>query len=152
MYCPKCSTPNESAVGYCRKCGQPLRGVQLALDGRLDEVAAKFKKAEEVLASGLITFAVFLALGFVSFALGGLVHVAINLVLGLLISAPIVLTGLVRLGRLRRAIETSDRGELSPASSVEALPAAAKTDPVQPDLTIPVSVTEHATRRLGSAD
>jgi len=152
MYCPRCATQNESGQGYCRKCGQPLRNVQLALDGRLDEIAGKFKKAEDVLGSGLITFAVFLALGLVSFALGGLVPAAFNIVLGVLICLPIVVTGLVRLDRLRRTLDTSEPGELPAASSVAALRPAAKTDPLQSDLIIPVSVTEHTTRRLGSRE
>ena len=38
MFCPLCATENHSERNYCRQCGQPLAAVQLAVDGRVDEV------------------------------------------------------------------------------------------------------------------
>ena len=37
MFCPKCATENDVDKSYCRKCGQSLAAVRLALDGRIDE-------------------------------------------------------------------------------------------------------------------
>jgi uncharacterized OB-fold protein len=71
MYCPQCGTQNEPKPSYCRQCGQPLIGVQLALDGRVDEATAKFTKAEDLLAGGLLTFAIFVLTGIISLAIGG---------------------------------------------------------------------------------
>ena len=37
MFCPKCAAENDVDKSYCRKCGQPLTAVRLALEGRIDE-------------------------------------------------------------------------------------------------------------------
>ena len=37
MFCPSCATENQPEQKYCRRCGQPLTGVHLALEGRVDE-------------------------------------------------------------------------------------------------------------------
>jgi uncharacterized OB-fold protein len=52
MYCPQCGTQNEPRQSFCRQCGQRLMSLQLALDGRVDEVSAIFSKAEDLLIAG----------------------------------------------------------------------------------------------------
>lgn len=152
MYCPQCGTQNEPKQSYCRQCGQPLMSVQLALDGRVDEATAKFKKAEDLLAAGLLTFAIFVLTGIISLAIAGLVPFAINIILGFTICLPIVVTGLVRVDRLRRLLDPQERrANLSleqPAQPLAALPAARTTDPLDSRLPIPGSVTEHTTFSL----
>ena len=153
MYCPYCGTLNDPKPSFCRKCGQRLTSVQLALDGRVDEVQEKFKKVEDLLAGGLLTFAIFVLAGIISFLIGGgPIPVALNIILGLVICTPIVITGLRRVDRLRRLL-APDKGEgkLSleqPAPPVADLPAARPTDPLDSKFDVPVSVTEHTTFRL----
>ena len=152
MYCPQCGTQNEARQSYCRQCGQPLMSVQLALDGRVDEATAKFKKAEDLLAGGLLTFAIFVLAGIISMVLAGPVPFAISVILGFTICLPFVVTGLVRVDRLRRLLDPqkaprniSLEGSGGP---VAALSAAHTTDPLDSILPIPGSVTEHTTFTL----
>lgn len=156
MYCPQCGTQNEPRQGYCRQCGQPLMSVQLALDGKVDEATAKFKKAEDVLAAGLLTFAIFVLGGIISLVIGGLAPFAISVILGFTICLPIVVTGLVRVDRLRRLLDPQEGlRNLSleqSARPVAALPAARTTDPLDSRLPIPGSVTEHTTFSLKSPE
>ena len=37
MFCPQCGAENEKDKSYCRRCGQSLAAVRLALEGRVDE-------------------------------------------------------------------------------------------------------------------
>lgn len=152
MYCPQCGTQNEPRQSYCRQCGQPLTSVQLALDGRVDEATAKFKKAEDLLAGGLLTFAIFVLTGIISLVFAGLVPFAINIILGFTICLPIVVTGLVRVDRLRRLLDPKEGpGKLLPGQSarpVAALSAVRATDPLDSRLPVPGSVTEHTTLSL----
>ncbi len=150
MYCPHCGTQNEPKKSYCRQCGQPLMSVQLVLEGRVDEATAKFAKAEDLLGGGLLTFAIFMLTGIISLAIGGLVPFAINVILGFAICLPIVLTGLVRVDRVRRLLDPKEElGKLTPGhSAIAALPAARATDPLDSRLPIPISVTEHTTLSL----
>lgn len=152
MFCPQCATQNEPRQSYCRQCGQRLMSVHLALDGRLDEVTEKFKKAEDLLAGGLLTFAIFVLTGIFFLALGSLVPFAINIILGFAICLPIVLTGLVRVDRVRRLLDPKEEPGnllLEPAAApLAALPAARTTDSLDSRLHPPSSVTEHTTLRL----
>lgn len=36
MFCPQCAAENEIDKSFCRKCGQSLAAVRLALEGRVD--------------------------------------------------------------------------------------------------------------------
>lgn len=152
MYCPQCGTQNEPRPSYCRQCGQALMSVQLALDGRVDEAAAKFKKAEDLLAGGLLTFAIFALTGIITLVLAGLVPFAINIILGLIICVPIVVTGLVRVDRLRHLLDSNKGPRSLPLEEsgrpVVQLPAARATDPLDSRLPLPASVTEHTTFSL----
>lgn len=152
MYCPQCGIHNEPKQSYCRQCGQGLMSVQLALDGRVDEATAKFKKAEDLLAGGLLTFAIFVLTGIISLVIAGLVPFAINVILGFIICLPIVIKGLMRVDHLRRLLDPQEEaGKLLPgqaARPVAELPSARTTDSLDSRLPIPGSVTEHTTFSL----
>ena len=105
MYCPQCGDHNETQQSFCRQCGQSLVSVRLALEGRVDEVMTKFGKAEDLLAGGLLTFAIFFIGAIVSLVIGGTVPFAISLLLGFAICLPIVIKGLVRVDRLGRLLD-----------------------------------------------
>ncbi len=126
--------------------------VQLALDGKVDEATAKFKQAEDLLAGGLLTFAIFVLSGIISMLIGGLTPFAISVILGFTVCLPIVVTGLVRVDRLRRLLDPKEGpGNLSLEQSsrpVAALSAAPTTDPLNSQLPVRGSVTEHTTFSL----
>jgi len=47
MFCPRCATENQPEQKYCRRCGQPLAGVHLALEGRVDEAIKTLRIGEK---------------------------------------------------------------------------------------------------------
>jgi hypothetical protein len=151
MYCPQCGANNEPKQSFCRQCGQSLVSVQLAVEGRVDEVIAKFSKAEDLLAGGLLTFAIFVLGGLVSLLIGGLVPFAISIGLGFIICLPIVIKGLMRvdhLGRLLDPKKTSSDTLLKDTGRPAELLAAKPTDPLDASLPAPGSVTDHTTLNL----
>lgn len=150
MYCPQCGVKNETRQSFCRQCGQPLVSVQLALEGRVDEVIAKFNKAEDLLAGGLLTFAIFVVGGLVSFLIGGLPPFAISILIGLIICVPIVLTGLRRVDRLGRLLDPKNSSEMllnAERPAAELLPAK-PTNSLETGLQSPSSVTDQTTLNL----
>ena len=48
MFCPQCATENDKDKSYCRRCGQSLTAVRLALEGRVDE-AIKIVEGDKML-------------------------------------------------------------------------------------------------------
>ena len=152
MYCPQCGDHNETQQSFCRQCGLSLAGVRLAVDGRVDEVMTKFGKAEDLLAGGLLTFAIFFVGAIVSLVIGGTVPFAISLVLGLAICLPLVIKGLVRVDRLGRVLDpknTPSDNLLTEAGRPAAeLTAARPTDPLVDKLSAPNSITENTTLNL----
>ena len=152
MYCPQCGTQNEPKQSFCRQCGWRLMSVQLALDGRVDEAAAKFSKAEDLLAGGLVTFGIFMLAAFINLLIWGVFPFTVSVIVGFIICLPIVIGGLVRVDRLRRLLDPQeDLGRLSldqSTSAVAELPTARVTDPLDSRLPLPGSVTEHTTLRL----
>ncbi|HEX6729498.1 MAG TPA: hypothetical protein VF074_05780, partial [Pyrinomonadaceae bacterium] len=122
-----------------------------AVDGRVDEAIAKFKKSEDLLATGLVIFTVFVLGALVSLFLTGVYPFAISIGLGLIISVPIVFLGLMRVDRVRRLLDPGEkptkllkqsdenRNSLPPAPTTDRLP----RGPVAPD-----SVTEQTTLNL----
>lgn len=152
MYCPQCGDHNETQLSFCRQCGQSLVSVQLAVDGRVDEVMTKFGKAEDLLAGGLLTFAIFFIGAIVSLVIGGTIPFAISLLLGFAICLPIVITGLVRVDRLRRLLDpknaSTDKLLKDAARPVAELAAARPTDPLVDKLPAPNSITEVTTLNL----
>ena len=152
MYCPQCGDHNETQQGFCRQCGLSLVSVRLAVQGRVDEVMTKFGKAEDLVAGGLLTFSIFFIGAIISLVLGGTAPFAISLVIGLLICLPIVITGLVRVDRLRRLLDpknmSSDRLLKDAGPPVGELAAVRSTDPLADNLPVPNSITENTTLNL----
>jgi hypothetical protein len=150
MYCPDCGTVNENRPSFCRTCGRSLTGIQLATDGRVDEAIAKFRKSEDLLATGLVIFSIFVLAALVSLFLTGVYPFAISIGLGLIVCVPIVLMGLIRVDRVRRLL---DPGKESPrrineGPDVSALPPARTTDALPRRSDVPDSVTEQTTLNL----
>src|SRR5262245_14300657 len=108
MHCPDCGTLNEAQPRYCRKCGRSLAGVQLALDGRVDEAITRFKTSEDLLGLGLLVFAITMLGAFFMLFLEGPRAFSFIVILAVLVSLPIVLTGLIKIDRVRRLLETSE--------------------------------------------
>ena len=48
MFCPECGCDNDAQKNYCRKCGQPLAAVRLAMEGRVDEAAKSIDGEQRV--------------------------------------------------------------------------------------------------------
>jgi hypothetical protein len=150
MYCPDCATLNDTQTRYCRKCGRPLTGVQLALDGRVEDAIAKFKKSEDLLGLGLLIFAMFMVSGlFMLFWAGGPRPFSFVVLLALIVCLPIVLTGLIKVDRVRRLLEAdADKKQIEPQhQGVNALPART-TDPLEMTPEFRGSVTDRTTLHL----
>lgn len=149
MFCPRCSTENLESQKYCRKCGLPLTNIQLVLNGSMDEITEKLKKGEGVLSGGAVTLFIFavVALLNIFFSSGRSWGGAINLILGMLITAPMIYIGAKRLERARKLIEGDTKPEQVANQQVKELPTAPTTDRT---LSIPpsVSITEHTTYEL----
>jgi hypothetical protein len=47
MFCPRCSTENNSERKYCRNCGQNLSSVRLVLEGRVDQAIATLSNEQK---------------------------------------------------------------------------------------------------------
>ena len=152
MYCPQCGDHNETQQSFCRQCGLSLVSVRLAVEGRVDEVMTKFSKAEDLLAGGLLTFAIFFIGAIVSLVIGGTIPFAISLIIGLVICLPIVITGLVRVDRLGRLLDPkntpSDKLLTENGPPAAELVAARPTDPLVDKLPAPNSVIENTTLNL----
>ena len=152
MFCPQCGDQNELNQGYCRHCGQPLGSIQLALERRVDEVAAKFRKAEDLLATGLVIFFVAFVGALGSLILSGAIPFVFSIIIGFLISFPLVLIGLVRIDRLRRLLNPQEEnGErvLPPQNQpAVALTEARTTNQLNLKLGARDSVTENTTAKL----
>lgn len=149
MYCPDCGTLNDARPSYCRKCGRSLVGVNLALEGRVEEAIAKFKKSEDLLATGLLIFGIFLIGAVIMLFLEGPRPFSFSVLLGLIICLPIVLMGLIKIDRVRRLL---DRAEAEPkrlpaTNELNALPAR-ETDPLEISPKMRGSVTDRTTLHL----
>src|SRR5262245_46592238 len=150
MYCPDCATLNDSQTHYCRKCGRPLTGVQMALEGRVEEAVTKFKKSEDVLGWGLLLFGLFMAAGlFILFFNGGPRPFSFVVLFALIVCLPIVLTGLIKVDQVRRLLEgDADKKQIdSNQKVINALPART-TDPLEVTPEFRGSVTDRTTLHL----
>lgn len=156
MFCPKCGIQNKDDQKFCRGCGQSLPAVRMALEGRLEEGLQALNKDFDKLASGAVTLIVFasIALAASFFSSGSAIF---NLVLGLLIAAPMIFIGMKRLQNSIKLLDPKEQPKSLPASphaalpSAEAQPAALPsvpdTDPLNVAAT-PSSVAEHTTFQL----
>jgi len=160
MYCPKCSAQNETEQKYCRQCGLPFTFLKLALEGRVDEAVANYKKGGNSLSWSTIILALCLFGALINLFLipgpwNGYAVVA-NSIVGLVIAFPMIITGLVRLSRAKRLLSSEDQAHrLIKAESHQTatlLPPAAVTDPLLSRVPIPGSVTEQTTLHLKSPE
>jgi hypothetical protein len=150
MFCPRCSAENSEEQRYCRRCGLALTGVQWVLNGKMETIIEKVKKGENTLSGGALTLAIFVVIALVNiFFTSGKSYVGFaNLVLGMLIAAPMIYLGAKRLERARKLIEGESQPEPSPDKQVKELKTAPTTDRMLDLSPAPVSVTEHTTYEL----
>jgi hypothetical protein len=149
MYCPDCATLNDTQTRYCRKCGRSLAGVQMALDGRVEEAISKFKKSEDVLGLGLLVFALCMAGALFMLFLEGPRPFSFIVILGLIVCLPLVLTGLIKVDRVRQLLEDSaDAKQIGPASKTNNTLPARTTDPLEIVPQLRGSVTDRTTLHL----
>ena len=151
MFCPRCSTENDPDLKFCRQCGLPLTYVRYALDARLDKAIEKYKKGQDKVGAGLVTFAIMFLLGLGNLAFGSLLGFAANIIIGILIALPIVISGFNRFRAVNRLLELEkpDPKAMERSTQPQArLPAAPDTDRSLATPQVPGSVTEHTTFEL----
>jgi hypothetical protein len=159
MYCPKCSAQNESEQKYCRQCGLPLTILKLALEGRVDEAVAKYKKGGASLSGSTFTLGLCLFGALVNLLLipgpWNVYAVVANSIIGLLIALPMIITGHVRLSRAKRLLDSEDQAPrliIAESHRTATLLTAPGTDPLLSRVPIPSPVTEHTTLNLKSPE
>ncbi|MBX3280245.1 MAG: zinc ribbon domain-containing protein [Acidobacteria bacterium] len=162
MYCPRCGMENRSEQKYCRGCGLALPGVRLAMEGRLAPGVDLLKKDYDYLAGGVVTLFIFALVALASFFFDSSKNwsVFVNLVLGLLISGPIIYRGLKRVEAAIKRVDPAHTAEIQTTAEPAHLPAAAPaaapdTDPLavpstprSSPVSVPASVTEDETQPL----
>lgn len=116
MFCPRCSAENNSEQKYCRQCGLPLTAARTALTGALDEALKTYKKGANSLSRGsvFLILSVMAALANILLMSGPWNYgVIINLLIGLLITVPMIVVGIVRLRGAQRVLQLKDgQGQL----------------------------------------
>jgi hypothetical protein len=139
---------------YCRKCGLPLTNVQLVLSGDMEEITEKFKKGEGILVGGAITLLIFAFVAILNIFLNSerSISGAVNLILGIFITAPMIFIGIKRLERAKKLIEGGAKAEAITAKPVKELPTAPTTDRSLSLSQTPPSVTEHTTYGLSQPE
>jgi hypothetical protein len=150
MFCPRCSTENLESTKYCRQCGLALGNVQLILNGTMEEISEKVKKGEGILSGGAVTLLIFCCVALLSIFLdkGRSFAGVANIILGLLISAPMIFIGIKRLERAKTLLTGEAKPNPLTGKNIKELPTAPTTDR---NLSAPqtgASVTEHTTYEL----
>ena len=155
MFCPRCSAENNLEQKYCRQCGLQLTAARIALHGGVDEALAKYWRGEGLVAGGSIflILSVLVALANIFLNSGPWNYaVIINLLIGLIVTAPLITIGMVRLRRARRVLQLKDeKGQLASDHSQDekTLTASAHTaDRLLSAVEVPNSITEGTTRHL----
>ena len=155
MFCPRCAIENQLEQKFCRRCGQPLAGVQLALEGRVDEAIKTLGIGEKKPRVRFVLLAVALLLlssttirGLMTGApLTFLLMPAWGLLLGLLIVLSKRAFKLWHVKRLLNA-RVEFKSLTANAAASPDLPIASSASPLKPP--VPVSVTENTTLDLKS--
>ena len=156
MYCPKCSTKNEPEQKYCPRCGLTLAPVRLALEGRAEEALEKFRKGKESIYGSAMTLGIWSGCAVINTLLipspWNMYVAGVNLALGLLIAAPMAVTGYARLSRAERVLDRKvDPGHALEDQSRHSelpLPKPSTTNPLFSSPPAHGSVTERTTRNL----
>ena|SRR5438128_324129 len=158
MFCPRCATENQPEQKYCRRCGQPLTGVQLALEGRVDEAVKTLRIGEKMprrVKYVLLAIALLLLSATMIRALRTgaplifLLTPAFGLLLGLLIGLSKHAFKLRRVKRLLNAGVEFKGLTANVAASPDFTITRNSSAPNQP---VPVSVTENTTLDLASRE
>lgn len=154
MFCPRCSAENTEQQKYCRQCGLALTSVHWVLNGKMEQITEKVKKGEGILSGGAITLGIFVIVALINmFFYSERTYVgAINLILGLLIAAPMIYIGSKRLERARKLIESENKPEQIAGSQMKELPTAPITDRIIEISQSPVSIAEHTTYELAEPE
>lgn len=143
---------NDSAQGFCRRCGLSLPAVRLASEGRVDEALAGLGRGSGNLSGGALIFAIGLLNALVNGYFEAWQSALISALAGAGIGAPLIAAGIVRVRRAERLLNTrgaakSLDGPAPPAPLPEATAAAAAGGfPAARE-----SVTEHTTLKLEAA-
>jgi hypothetical protein len=154
MFCPKCGSQNLIETKFCRSCGTDLGNLLALIDGRTPEVSAAAEKYIELNSRGLsgtILGVGFLLISAILFSIPP--HNGIIWLLPLAFAFFFLSVG------LSRFVHARGIRNLGRASEQRALPTAqaeyikpARTPFETDDLAaVPLSVTEHTTRHLGTA-
>src|SRR5690349_16559217 len=105
MFCPKCGANNADELRYCRGCGHGLASHRLALEGKVDDAGTYIRSGSLLVSIGLVVIGIvklnlILNLIFTPSKLG----VIFNLLLLLLVAVPLIVGGVARISRARRAL------------------------------------------------
>lgn len=155
MFCPQCGVENNLEQKYCRKCGQQVTGARIAVRGGAEEALKRYQKGARLLSVGSI-FLLFSVLAALANSLSRPGQrnyaVIINLLIGLIITGPMIVTGMARLRCARRALRLKDeRNQLASGHSPGEETFAASAQPTARLLervAAPGSITEGTTRHL----
>lgn len=166
MFCPRCGAQNKQEQKFCRNCGLSLQSLRLALDGKIDEMAAELNRSYYNLGPAVGTLGIFILLALINFFLWDW-GMLINLVLGVLITIGWFRKGFKQMERVLKTLQGKEQEQGSspaiastnqPASQVEAnsqaelaFPAVPDTDPILAPLA-PGSIAEHTTFELTRKD
>ena len=111
MFCPRCSIENNLEQKYCRQCGLQLTAARIALQGTVDEALAKYRKGAMLLSGGSLFLILSALVALANIFLNSMpwnYGVVINLLIGLIVTVPIVGVGIVRMRSARRALQPGD--------------------------------------------
>ena len=152
MFCPRCSTENDSQQSYCRSCGQALSAVRLALEGHVDQALTTLRNEQKVsiyrirLVASALLILIALATLFTGgrFGLANVGSAAILLIITLIFFLQLALKS----RRVARLLNP----EAEPSGLPTSLPDARTNALHAPLHTVPESVTERTTLKLNSED
>lgn len=155
MFCPLCNTQNESEQGYCRQCGLSLSSVRLAISGRAEEALSRYKKGGGALSAGAMILAVCVLIALLNFFLSSGPRnygVLINLLIGLLVALPMIVSGMMRVSRAGGLLKDEDiavRQISERTDNPTSLPPGTRQiDPLAESSSARNSVTEQTTLKL----